>query len=589
MILGVAVLGLVLAGAAITTSGLQASIPFYKNNADSTNSCVTESIFDTFSHDSTLGNQVQLKISGEYVSKNGTIAYLYDDFSTYAKSQQVVDNFDDVAAWSSSLSSTDNVGEEGGRAIKGTLRLVDEYYSGPNALSYVVPPNIPSITLSRAWDTPRNFDRWSQSGYVTMWMKIENPRSIDSVNVAFEDELGNKRTYIPLQNFHNLSTTERNNNDENINTFANDDAFPDLIYPEGNSKAEMWTDFVLARGWNYLLWRGDGFSEETGKNTDMERISKVYLNIEFDKKSSSGSQVIILDDLRIQDGLQKSSNPTGGVWYPPNGRPQYGVYDIDSKQDADGEHYQLSLLNVRNTQYPSNGDHAGMISAASVPKDFVMRVRFTLTQLGQADQSVSIPSLFPEWTPKEFKEVSLVKGMRNNTYFRVAYDFEPDWDPGHEWFGPYLSMEYNRFGILTVWPLERNVLQDQEPKAGERTATTEFAPQNDVQYEMQVLAKDQFVSATIYEVKKDGGSNNNGDNNNNDDDDSGHHSNTTTECLVRKAAMSYTFEHPRHGDDKRYPLAIESTGNVRTIIHQVEMVSLEKPPVWQLERLHSST
>ncbi len=601
MFLSIAALGLVLAGAIVTASGIQTGILSSENNGfdSANNSCVTESVFDTFSHDSTLGNEVQLKTSGEYVSKNGTIAYLYDDFSNYAKSQQVIDNFDDLGAWSSSpssssLSSTDTIGREAGGTNLGTFRLVDEYYSGPKALSYVVPTNLPHVILSRTWDTPRNFDRWSQSGYITMWMKIENPSSIGSVDVVFEDPLGNKRTYIPLQNIHNLSVQKSNNDDNNdstlLNTFANDPAFPDLIYPEGNTQTEMWTDFVLAHGWNYLLWRADSFSEDTGKITDMARISKVYLDIAFDKKSTSPSnragEVIILDDLRIQDGLQKSSNPTGGMWFPPRGRPQYGVYDID-KNDVDGT-YQLSLLNVRNTQYPSNGDHALMISSAPVPEDFVMRVRFTLTQLGPPDQSVSIPSLFPEWTPKEFKEVSLVKGMRNNTYFGIAYDFEPDWDPGHEWFGPYLSLEYNRFGILTVWPLERNVLQDQEPKAGERTATTEFAPQNGVQYEMQVLAKGQFVSATIYEVKKDNGNNDNYGSGNNSSSGGGSN-NFTSECLVRKATMSYTFEHPRHGNDERYPLGIESTGNVRTLVHQVEMVSLEKPPVWELGRLHSNT
>jgi hypothetical protein len=584
--LGIAALGLVLAGAIITASGIQTGILSYENNGSNSasNSCVTESVFDTFSHDSSLGNEVKLKTSGEYVSKNGTIAYLYDDFSTYAKSQQVIDNFDDLGAWSSSsssssLSPTDSIGREAGGTNLGTFQLVDEYYSGPKALSYVVPTNIPRVILSRTWDTPKNLDRWSQSGYITMWVKIENPNIIDSVNVSFEDQLGNKRTYIPLQNTPHISTQRGNNN-----TIVNDPAIPDLIYPKGNPKTEMWTDFMLARGWNYLLWRADIFSEDTGKSTNMASISKVSLDFEFNKKTSSGrTTTIILDDLRIQDGLQKSSNPTGGIWYPPHGRPQYGVYDIDSEKDADGEHYQLSLLNVRNTQYPSNGDHAIMISSAAVPKDFVMRVKFTLTQLGQADQSISIPSLFPEWTPKEFKDVPLVKGMRNNTLFSVGYDFEPDWDPSHEWFGPYLSLEYNKFGILTVWPLERNVLQDQEPKAGETIATTEFTPHNGVQYEMQVLVKGQFVSSTIYEVRKDNG--------NNDGYVSGNNSNSNaiTECLVRKATTSYTFEHPRHGDDKRYPLGIESTGNVRTLVHQVEMVSLEKPPVWELERLHSNT
>ncbi|AIC16655.1 hypothetical protein NWT39_11795 [Nitrososphaera viennensis] len=548
-------LGLVLVGAFVTIGAAAQAGIIIQNNGDSEGTCANESVFDRFSRDSTLGNdEATRKTSSAYLDGNGTIAYLYDDFSTYAENQRVIDNFDDSAAWSSFTTA----GGASGAGEK--FELVDEYYSGPKALSYTIPSGInKEVILGRTWDEPRDFSRWSQSGYITMWIKVENPDAIDSVNIALEDVSGSKRTYALLQNVH----LPRQNN-----TFADDPAIPNLAYPEGN-ETEMWTDFMLGKGWNYFLWRADMYDDKdgAGKNTvvDMARISKVHLDMRVNEKSAG--QKVIFDDLRIQDGLQKSSNPTKGMWFPPHGRPQFGVYDID--KDDQG-HYHLSLLNVRNTQYPSNGDHARMISSAPVPADFVMRVKFTLTQLGPQDQSLSIPSPFPEWTPKELREVPLVEGMRNNTYFRVTYDFEPDWDPGHEWFGPYLSLQYNRLGILTVWPIERNVLQDQEPKAGERTATTEFAPKAGVPYEMQLIVKGQFASATIYEVKQGGddGSNNNGG------------------CLVRKATMSYTFEHPRHGADKRYPLAIESTGDVRTIVHEVEMVSLENPPTWEINRIH---
>lgn len=268
--------------------------------------------------------------------------------------------------------------------------------------------------------------------------------------------------------------------------------------------------------------------------------------------------MLILDDLRIQDGLQRFSNPTMGTWYPPHGRPQYGVYDIDPNQDGTG--YDLHLQNVRNAQYPSNGDHARMISSSPVPADFVARVKFTLTQLGHEDQTFVVPSPFPARTPQDMREVQVSKGGRDNTYFRVTYDFEPSWDPGHEWFGAYASLQYSRLGILAVWPIERNVLQEQEPATGSRTATTEFTPQEGVQYEMQLLVKGQFASATVYEVKDN-------------------------ECLERKAGVSYTFEHPRHGLDKRYPPAIESTGNVRSIIHEVELVSLENLNADEITRI----
>jgi len=378
-----------------------------------------------------------------------------------------------------------------------------------------------------------------------MWIKVPDPRGIDSIRIAVKDDSGNTRSYVPLENVHS----------SNPNTFSNDPDYPDLVYPEGDPARDMWVDFVPGPGWNYLLWRTDQYQDD-GYKVDMSRINEI--DIILDLNESVTGQNIIFDDLRIQDGLQKSSNPTGGMWYPPHGRPQYGVYDIDRSRD--GVNYELRLLNVRNTQYPSNGDHARMITSAPVPIDFTMRVKFTLTQLGHEDDSLTIPSPFPAWTPAEWREIPIYEGLRNNTYFRVTYDFEPSWDPGHDWFGAYVSLQYNRFGLVSVWPIERNVLQDQEPKAGAGTASTEFVPHSDVQYEMHLLAKGQFLSATIYEVKGDG-------------------------CLERKAGMSYTFDHPRYGSDKRYPLAIESTGNMRTIIHEVEMVSLDEKSTTGITRI----
>lgn len=506
------IIGLVIAGAAITTAFAQA-------NTQKDTLCASETIFEKFSKESSLGQEITYGVSGVHLSDEGTMAYLYDDFSTYAGNQLLIDGFEDLSSWSASI---------------GALQFTNEHYEGTGSLSYAVPSEFgKEITLSKA--VTLNANKWSDVGYITMWIKTSNANGIDSVSIIFEDEFGNKRHYAPLENVHASVP----------NTFGNDPEYPDLIYPEGDPKREMWVDFVLGSGWNYLLWRSDMY-EDSG-NTDMSNIRRVYLHLQTNEKLAG--HTLIFDDLRIQDGLQRSSNPTSGMWYPPHGRPQYGVYDIDPKQGGTG--HDLHLLNVRNTQYPSNGDHARMISASPTPMDFVMRVKFTMTQLGHEDETFVIPSPFPAWTPQNMREVQISDGGRDNTYFRVTYDFEPSWDPGHEWFGAYLSLQYNRFGILSVWPVERNVLQDQEPSAGARTATTEFIPEDGVQYEMQLLAKGQFASATIYEVKDD-------------------------DCLERKAGTSYTFERQRHGPDKRYPLAIESTGNMRSLIHEVELVSLER-------------
>ncbi len=511
-IIGIVVLGVVVAANASGIIGASGS------------SCINSSLFEEFSKDSLQNGQIAYGFPSMYVGKEGTITYLYDNFANYADNQLVIDHFEDPNVW--------KVNGETGK-----LQTGSEYYGGSGALVYNAQSNVDgTLLLSAQYENLIDLSRWADSGYITMWIKVPDPKGIDSVGIALKDDSGNIRNYIPLENVHS----------SNPNTFANDPDYPDLVYPEGDPAREMWVDFTLGPGWNYLLWRADQHQDDESA-IDMSRIREIQVIL--DVNNNLAGQALIFDDLRIQDGLQKSSNPTGGMWYPPHGRPQHGVYDIDRSKD--GVNYDLRLLNVKNTQYPSNGDHARMITSAPVPTDFVMRVKFTLTQLGHEDEHLKIPSPFPAWTPPELREIPIYEGLRNNTYFRVTYDFEPSWDPGHDWFGAYLSLQYNRFGLTSVWPIERNVLQDQEPKTGARTATTEFAPQNDVQYEMHLLVKGQFASATIYEVKRD-------------------------DCLERKVGISYTFDHARYGSDKRYPLAIESTGNMRTIIHEVEVVSLEQ-------------
>ncbi|HXG07345.1 MAG TPA: hypothetical protein VNI77_08490 [Nitrososphaera sp.] len=514
-----------LAVAAIIVLGLAIAVNITGITGASGSNCVDTSLFGEFSRDSFETDQIAYGFPSLYVSEEGTIVYLYDNFANYADNQFIIDGFEDPNAWM--------VNGEAGK-----LKLASEYYGGSGALTYDVESNIGNtLELSSSHrDDLLDLSRWQDSGYITMWMKAPEPKGIDSVRIAVKDDSGNTRYYMPLENVHS----------PNPNTFSNDPDYPDLVYPEGNPAIDMWVDFVLGPGWNFLLWRADQYHDD-GNNVDMSRISEIAIILDVNEGLTG--QNMIFDDLRIQGGLQKSSNPTGGMWYPPHGRPQHGVYDIDRSQD--GINYELRLLNVRNTQYPSNGDRGTMITSAPVPMDFVMRVRFTLIQVGHENKSLVLPSPFPAWTPSEWREIPIYEGLRNNTYFRVTYDFEPSWDPGHDWFGAYLSLEYNRFGLVSVWPVEQNVLQDQEPKAGAKTSSTEFAPLSDVQYEMHLLAKGQFLSASVYEVKRD-------------------------DCLERKAGMSYTFDHPRYGSDKRYPLAIESTGNMRTIIHEVEIVSLDQ-------------
>lgn len=495
--------------------------------------CTGSTLFDQFSNEMIMNAQVRsFSSSVVYVDGAGNIAYLYDDFDEYANSQYVIDGFENPETWQVN-------------GNQGMLELSAAHYSGSAAATLQSTIEGERIILGKTGNNiVHDLDRWAEKGYITMWLKVIDPDRIDSISLTLEDGQGNRRNYAPIENVHSSSP----------NTFKNDQEYPDLVYPEGDPTRDLWADFVIAEGWNYILWRADMYHDEGAIN--MSSISGVYLTLATNTSVKGGE--VTFDDLRIQDGLQKMSNPTNGMWYPPHGRPQYGVYDIDRSKDGSGS--ELRLLNVRNSQYPSNGDHARMISSAPVPADFVTRVKFSLTQLGEEDKTLRLPSPFPAWTPSELRDIPITDGLRNNTYFRITYDFEPSWDPGHEWFGAYLSLQYDRFGLASVWPIERNVLQDQEPKAGARTAATEFTPHSDVEYEMHLLVKGQFVSATIYEV-------------------------SGTDCLERKAGMSYTFEHPRHGADKRYPIAIESTGSMRTIIHEVEIASLDKRDSHQITRL----
>lgn len=515
---GLALIGLVILAAVIAIIAATTNL-----SGASSVVCDSNTIFDEFSDSSLRNAEFDPSTSQVHLDNAGNIAYLYEDFEQYAGNQIVIDEFEDAEEWRAN-------GE-------GELRIASEYYGGSGALAYLAPAGreIDTITLQRESEVTQDFSMLANTGYLTMWINVPHPEGIDSVTIALQDESGNSRTYSPLQNIHASGP----------NTFQDDTEYPDLVYIEGDPKRERWTDFMLGSGWNYLLWRTDDYHDEG--IVQLEKIMHLFVILNVNEDLSAGGQ-LIFDNLRMQSGLQKSSNPTGGVWYPPHGRPQYGVYDIDKSED--GQSYELRLLNVRNTQYPSNGDHARMISSAPVPIDFVMRVEFTLNQLGPEDEQITLPSLVPAWTPPEWREVPIHEGQRNNTYFRITYDFEPAWDPGHDWFGTYLSLQYGKFGLSSVWPLERNILQDQEPKAGARTAITEFSPKSDVRYEMNLLVKGQLASATIYEIK-------------------------SSDCIERKSAISYIFEHARQGNDKRYPVAIESTGNMRTIIHEVEIVSLE--------------
>lgn len=508
---------------AILIFGLTLSIDGFQFNNFAQTQCQENSIFDVSMKKSKSYDVSSRKTPGIYLDNQGSIQYLYDNFDTYSENQLVLDHFENVDSWI--VNDQEN-----------QLSPSDEYYGGYGA-AYLAVFQAQDLMLSKKFDQIQNLKKFENSGFITMWMKLEDAHSIDSVNVLLEDKFGNIREYSALVNVHTSSK----------NTFEDDLAYPDLTYPNGNSNVEEWTDFLLAQGWNYLLWRTDIFTD-TGY-VDLSQIQKIHLTV--NTNANLTNQKIIFDDLRIQNGLQKNSNPTNGVWFPPHGRPQHGVYDID--QNPSNPHdYELHLLNVRNSQYITNGDHARMLSAAPAPENFALRVKFTLSQLGLSDKDTKLSFPYSDLLPAGWLQFTDL-GQRDNSYFRVTYDFEPDWDPGHDWFGAYLSLQYDKFGLVSVWPVVRNFEQDQEPTKGSPLATNTFSPKENVMYQMDLVVNGQQATATIYEIQDN--------------------------CLVPKSSIGYTFEHSRHGPNERYPIAIESTGNMRTIIHEVEMISLEKTNV----------
>lgn len=428
------------------------------------------------------------------VNKDKTIKYLYENFNgyfgVYSKSIDGFANLDNLK-----ISGTQNfkhVAES--RDTDGGLEIV----IGPNGQkSIVVNRKINQVDLSR----------WSSSGYITAWIKIQNRKGIEAVGLKIGDDLGNTRTFNELPN---LQINYPNN-------FDQDDVYPELKYPYVDSSSTEWTDFWLNKGWNFLPFRiSPGFYVDKGK-VDLSKITWFEVEIKTDENLTQ--QTIILDDLRIQDGLQKEKSPLNGAWYPPNGAPQYGIFDIDK---INGNNV-LNLLNVRQSQYPGNGEHGRMISKYLTPLNFSMRVRF------------------------KFLEVPKTKEESATTWFRLAYDFEPVIDPGHDWYGVYLSSEWKKFGLITVIPLSLQEDQDQEPsKKDILKISKNYSIEAGVMYELNLTVKGQESRTTLYKIV-DG-------------------------CARVATQLDYTFKRPRN--ISRYPFSIESTGNLKTTIYEIEIKQL---------------
>ena len=435
---------------------------------------------------------------------DGEIRYLYEDFSGYAEYSRSIDSFEhDVALKINGRpleteNSWDNYGGEW------SIR----FEVGPEDATYQelhIEREIPSVNLSR----------WNEEGVFSAWIKLENSSGVDAISLKLVDENGYFRVFRKLENYHGPEGNE----------IMQDDLHNDYFLPE-TILSPKWEDYMLSEGWNFLFWPANEFSESAGFD-----IGKVYAyEIIIETNPKFERQTVGLDNLRVSDGLQKEKNPTNGAWYAPIGLPQYGVWDIDDNK--------IRLMNVRQTQYPSNGDHTRLLSRKNVPENFKLRIQFKLVNLAEGN-----------WLQRH----TFLKNrhnVRDNTWIRIAYDFENSYDAGHDWFGLFMSLEYEKFGLITVIPKERYIKQDQEPAGTSFTSTNrrEFQPKEDTLYHIDLTVQGQHNIANLYEVRSSG-------------------------VFKGLETVEYTFKRSR--GDERFPLSIEATGNTHLEIYLIEVLALD--------------
>lgn len=434
------------------------------------------------------------------INESGTVHYFKDNFSGYSKNSRLIEQFDDLENYSLS-GNYQHVG------------LNNDRIGGKNSLSLQLTPlnqEFETLSIKKSLNQPLDLSRWNDTGVLSTWLKIENRKGISGVGLKIGDNTNNYRTFQVIKNLQM----------DIPNNYDSDDVYPDVSFASGTATPTIWTDFWLNEGWNYLFWKINKLNyADTGK-VDMKNISWFEISVQEDKNLSP--QEILLDDFRIVDGLQKNANSLGNNWYPPDNEPQNGIYDWD----VIGENsYSAKLLNISESQYPTNGNHGRMVLAYGTPLNFSLRTRFILTNF-----------------PKTRKE-------RTNNWFRVAYDFDSSFDAGHDWFGSFISFEWNKFGLTTVIPIEKDNIQEWEPKSEDTLGSSvDFTPQENIPYEIQLTVRGQKAIASIYEVRGN--------------------------CLALKGTTEYEFRRPRHGEDKRYPFCLGITGNIKASILEFEIKEL---------------
>jgi len=325
-------------------------------------------------------------------------------------------------------------------------------------------------------DESNDFSEYSFKGMIVGWADVIDYSQIDSIDL----ELCDSSSRYTIKGIDNRPELERLSNG-----IWTDDEFVDYSF-NCNQSNSVWRDWMLANGENMVFWE---WNESIPIN-----MSEVTVKTNYP-----------IRDAFIIKGFCEYETPTQGNWIAPHGLIQYGFHYV--------ENGSLFMKNVRQTQMVTNGDHARIISnTKGTPQDFIMRVQFTPT--------------------------NVQKNPTNNDYVRIAWDFENEWDPGHDQTLIYLTDEYEYFGMQRVYPIIR-----QKEQGYENSPKKSFKLENNRLYEINVRVQGQTAKSTIYERRFG--------------------------LLWEKASIEYTFETARPTES--YPFSIEATGNPNLKVDLIEI------------------
>lgn len=357
-------------------------------------------------------------------------------------------------------------------------------------------------SYSEELDSPlEDLSRWQTGGVIGAFAFIEDWKIINRIDLELKDSSGRIAIF---QGIENLKVPRESN------LLKSDDEFPDFTF-SCDQPIKKWEDFMVVNGRNFLFW-------EFATTTDID-MSRIVSYRAFDAEKD-----IPVNDVVMHDGFCKTKNSLNGEWYSPNGLPQYGVW-----WPREG---MLVMKNVEQEQYPSNGDHVRILSIADTTENFLWRTRFTVSNLESN-----------AWWRKYFGKVEVKGDGLDNTYIRLAFDFDDEYDPGHEQMLVYSNFEYGYLGVQRVFPVERYFVQGYEPDQNDMGAKTELSFKNGTAYEIHVEVEGQNVRVEVYKLG----------------------------VLYdrRVAKLDYKFMRPRI--DKPYPFSIETTGNVEILLDEIEV------------------